>query len=237
MPPLQRHGLVHLSDAGWSALCAGPSLPADAMAHDCLAHWAVHRLPLVVTRQADCRGPVPATEVALGLPAPARWGRLRIALRVPVAAVLYTDGFPRMAAVASLLPRNARPAWQALQAALAADGLAAAVYGSYGWERLTGLAYRHAASDIDLLVPVDGADAADRAAARLAAAALPGPRIDGELQFSDGAAVAWREWRLWRTGAAAAVLVKRRDGATLETDDGWLCRRGAPSPVAEPACV
>ena len=41
------------------------------------------------------------------------------------------------------------------------------------------------------------------------------PRLDGELRFPDGAAVAWREWEAWRAGRSRAVLVKRLDGCSL----------------------
>jgi phosphoribosyl-dephospho-CoA transferase len=40
-------------------------------------------------------------------------------------------------------------------------------------------------------------------------------RLDGELVFPDGAAVAWREWHACRGGRTRRLLVKRLDGATL----------------------
>ena len=54
MNSLRRHQLAWLSEAGWAAILARPW---DAQARDCLAHWARHRLPLVVTRQPNdaCR--------------------------------------------------------------------------------------------------------------------------------------------------------------------------------------
>ena len=50
------------------------------------------------------------------------------------------------------------------------------------------------------------------------------PRLDGELVFDDGAAVAWREWIEWRAGRARAVLVKRLHGVALQRDAAW-CER------------
>jgi len=44
-----------------------------------------------------------------------------------------------------------------------------------------------------------------------------GPRLDGELVFPDGAAIAWREWVAHREGRAAQVLVKRLRGVALES--------------------
>jgi len=220
MPPLQRHGLVYLSTAGWAGVLARAW---DAEARACLEHWAAQQLPLVVTRQIDCSGSVAADgEVALGLPAPLCWSRRRIALRVPRKALLYSDEFPRMAAVAPLLPRAVRAGWVLLQRALDDLYLPARVYGSHGWQQLSGLAYLRATSDLDLLVRVADADDADAAVHALANAGIAAPRLDGELLFPHGAAVAWREWQAWRAGDAAAVLVKRRDGVALERGLGWL---------------
>jgi phosphoribosyl-dephospho-CoA transferase len=56
---------------------------------------------------------------------------------------------------------------------------------------------------------------ADAAAALLRSFPCELPRLDGELVFDDGAAVAWREWLAWRAGRALALLVKRIDGSSL----------------------
>ncbi|HVR50906.1 MAG TPA: malonate decarboxylase holo-[acyl-carrier-protein] synthase, partial [Pseudorhodoferax sp.] len=72
MTNLHRHQLAWLTPAGWQRVRAGAW---DAQAQDCLAHWARQRLPLVVTRQR----PRPGDTVGLGLPAPNRWQRRRIA--------------------------------------------------------------------------------------------------------------------------------------------------------------
>jgi hypothetical protein len=47
------------------------------------------------------------------------------------------------------------------------------------------------------------------------------PRLDGELLWPDGAAVAWREWAAWRAGQVGALLVRRIDGVNLVED--WPC--------------
>ncbi len=207
---LRRQQLVRLSADGWArALDA----PWDAGARACLDLWAARGLPLVVTRQP----PAPGDRVATGLPAPARHGRRRLALAVAPRDVLFLDEFPPAATVARLLPRTLGAPWRALLAALAAAGCAPRVYGGYGWQALTRLAYVHADSDLDLLLPVDDAAHADAAVRALAAADWDGPRLDGELLFPDGAGIAWREWRDHRQGRVAQVLVKRLHGVALET--------------------
>lgn len=225
--PLQRHGLVWPDEAGWRELLAQTD-PADGPARDCLAAWAGGDWPLVVTRQPETlalpapmgdpdHGPGPAPAVALGLPAPLRWQRRRLALRLPLARLRARSHFPDAEAAADLLPPAAVPAWRRLCAALRAQGARARVHGSHGWQLLTGQAYLHAGSDIDLCIAVADAGHADAAAALLHAHAPALPcRLDGELILPDGRAYAWREWRAWRAGATRAILCKTLHAARLE---------------------
>ena len=209
MTPLHRHQLAWLTPAGWSRV---RDRAWDAGARDCLAHWAGHRLPLVVTRQPDDAA---ADEIALGLPAPRRWGRRRLALQVARGDILYFDEFPRAERLLHLVPPGARNAWRALCAGLEACGARARVHGSYGWQHLTGLEHVHATSDIDLWIAVDDAAQADAVGAQLEAFGAERPRVDGELVFPGGRAVAWREWYAWRAGGARTVLVKHLQGSVL----------------------
>ena len=91
----------------------------------------------------------------------------------------------------------------------------ARVHGSYGWEHLSGLDHVRQSSDIDVWMAVPDGAQADAAAATLQSFACERPRLDGELVFDDGAAVAWREWLAWRGGRTRALLVKRIDGSSL----------------------
>jgi len=125
------------------------------------------------------------------------------------------------------LPLALRPRWAELNAALGTVGVQPRVHGSYGWQRLTGLRYLLPASDIDLLLAVAGPEAADEAAGLLDAFQWAGPRVDGELIFPDGSAVAWREWMQWRRGAVDRILVKRLHGVVLEQGLDWLESRRA----------
>ena len=209
MTALRRQQLIRLSGDGWARVL---DAPWDATARSCLGLWAARGLPLVVTRQpasADGR-------VATGLPAPARYRRRRLALAVDAGDVLSFDEFPLAQAATRLLPRPAAAPWRALLAALAGAGCVPRVYGGFGWQALTRMTYVHADSDLDLLLPVDSAAHADAVARVLADAAWGGPRLDGELLFPDGGAIAWREWHAHRQGHAARVLVKRLHGVALE---------------------
>ena len=216
MVGLQRHQLVRLSGAGWASVLARAW---DDGVRACLAHWAAHGLPLVVTQQ---RAGLPEDHIALGLPAPLRWQRRRLALQLPASGVLCFDALPAAAAVTGLLPASVRGGWLALLSALHALGAAPRVYGSFGWQRLTGLGYLHAGSDLDLQLPARDAAIADAVAAALHQTAFATPRLDGEIVFPDGSAVAWREWRQWRERRVDRVLVKRLRGVAMETNDAWL---------------
>lgn len=226
---LQRHQLVGLNQAGWDDIQARPW---DDMARACLAHWAARRLPLVVTQQrAGLQGGV----MALGLAAPLQWQRRKFALQVqrghlrPFRDSRDCRDFPAASAVAGLLPPAIRPGWLGLCEKLACLGSAARVYGSHGWQQLTGLDYLHPESDIDLRLAVSTPAMADAVAAALDGAVFGGPRLDGELVFPDGAAVAWREWLQWRARKVDGILVKRLGGPALERSDGWLALKGCPS--------
>jgi phosphoribosyl-dephospho-CoA transferase len=219
MTALHRHQLVRLTDAGWLRVLAGAW---DAQARACLAHWAQHGLPLVVTRQRlQAEG-----AVCLGLPAPGRWARRRIALAVPQPEIAQRAAFPPASALAPLLSAVQRRPWRALCGGLAACGVAARVYGSHGWQLLTGLDHLRPGSDIDLCIDVDGPAQAD-AVAVLLQSWSDGLRLDGELLFAGDRAVAWREWLAWRAGRTAQVLVKRLDGVALADAPFWRAEEAA----------
>jgi phosphoribosyl-dephospho-CoA transferase len=219
MEALRRHRLVRLTPEGWASVLARPW---DKPARDCLAHWAANRLPLVVTRQSP--GARAGDLVALGLSAPACWERRRIALHLARSSLLCFEEFPELTEVLTLLPEPARDAVCDLQAGLRACGASARVYGSHGWQALSGLDHIRPGSDLDVWVQIEDAAQADMVAQRLGDFAMEQPRLDGELMFPDGSAVAWREWSDWRAARTRAVMVKRLSGAML-----W---RDAASPTA-----
>mgnify|MGYP003575083730 CR=1 FL=1 len=204
--PLHRHQLVRLTAAGWQGIVDGAW---DADARACLGLWAARGLPLVVTRQPA----PPCATVSLGLPAPSPWRGRRLALGVAPDALAACDEFPSLDDT-RLDPHAAAAAWARLRDALRPLPVTPRVYGSHGWQALTGLPHAHDRSDIDLWVAVDDAPQADAVAAALDdAGRLPGPRLDGELVFPGDRAVAWREWLAWRAGRTRAILCRTLTGA------------------------
>lgn len=209
MPTLHRHQLVWPTAPAWADLCAAA---AQTRARPCLDHWAAQQLPLVVTRQPP---ELPAGRLAVALAAPLRWERQRLALQIGRSAVARWGEFPLAGQATDLLPLAARAPWRALCADLQAVGVQAHVYGSYGWQLLSGLDHVRASSDMDLWVGVADAAQADAVCACLQRFASPALRLDGELLLAHGGAVAWREWAAWRQGAVRSLLVKSLDGCTL----------------------
>lgn len=211
MTPLRRHQLAYLSAAGWRQVLAHPLDPRAAVL---LATWQERRWPLVVGRQcADAAD----GQVTLGWPAPLSCARLRLSLRVAGNALAWLDEFPGAMAAMGLLSRKKRLALEPLLQSLVQLGTRPRVYGSYGWQLTTGLDYVHAASDLDLWLSVTGAQQADAAVALLQGCPQQDLRVDGELMFPGGAAVAWREYAAWRAGRTRSMLVKHLDSATLES--------------------
>jgi phosphoribosyl-dephospho-CoA transferase len=219
MGTLRRHQLAYLSAAAWARLGREQ---ADDDACACVAHWGALGLPVVVTRQPQA-GTVPDECVCVGLSAPITWRRRRLGLRVARHEILWFDEFPSAGRIATVLPRPAREPWRRLCAALSETGAAAHVYGSYGWQCLSGMRHVSSGSDVDLWVAVDSEAQADAVAAVLEHAPDGLPRLDGELLFVDGAAVSWREWLAWRRGRSRAVLVRTLERSVL---------RWAPAPPA-----
>jgi phosphoribosyl-dephospho-CoA transferase len=212
MSTLARNQLVWLSDDGWRGL-AGRAW--DTQAAEILGHWHARRLPLVVCRQHE--GVAPG-RVALGLPAPTRWGRRRLALDVAQDALQTSGAFPTLLQVARKQPWGpaARPLWQALSSI----GAVTRVYGSHGWQHLSGEAYLHEASDLDLSIELPDAAAARAAVASLQQARLH-RRVDGELVFPGGDAVAWREFARALQQPGGRVLVKRLRQVQLVEWPAW----------------
>jgi phosphoribosyl-dephospho-CoA transferase len=226
MGALQRHDLVWLDAAGWRAVLQPADEPGDDEALDCLRHWARHDLPLVVTRQA---AEAAAGWLMLGLAAPQRWGRRRLFVGTQAGHVKRVGAFPPVAELTAAhlstiqptLQSTQRAHWAALCEALAALRLDARVFGSHGWQLVSGLPCVRAGSDIDLLLPCADLAQADAVVALLQACGPGLPRLDGEIVRPDGAAVAWREWAAWREGSTRQLLVKRLHGAALENPAAW----------------
>lgn len=198
---MRRHDLVYLDrDAAFETPCAATGDSLWQAARD----WIAAGRPLVAARQPAGDGPL-----LLGLSLPLKQQRKRLAIHVDRRAVARIDAPLAIARCCSRLPVAEAAALRRLAERAAACSARLGVFGSLAWEALSGENYRHADSDIDLICDVATLAQLDAmlTALQYAAGQLP-CRLDGEIRFPDGNAVAWREVAAQREKPAAQVLVK-----------------------------
>lgn len=206
---MRRHDRVYLrAGASFSTPCAMSGSPDWQAA----AAWIAAGRPLVAARQPADGGPV-----ALGLTLPLNNDRKRLTIHVDRSAIAEIRPPLPVRSCLAQLPAADALALQALDAEIAACGAQLGVFGSLAWESVSREAYRRAESDIDIVC-----DVADRGqyAAALAALARAADRLDcrldGELRFPGGYAVAWRELAAADPAGGQPVLAKgERDVALL----------------------
>ena len=196
---MRRHDLAYVKPGARVRL---ESLPAPWTA--LLMDWIACGRPLVVARQTEV-----GEGIRLGLTLPTRLGRPRLAYLVQPKDLLCVRPPLDLGSCLSHLPDADLATLEALEARCAELGVRVGVYGSLAWEVLSGEAYRHAQSDLDLICEVStGAqvegclDPLRTAAGRLTMG------LDGEIRFPGGGAAAWRELAGARAHPDTQVLVK-----------------------------
>ncbi|NHF66842.1 malonate decarboxylase holo-[acyl-carrier-protein] synthase [Xanthomonas hortorum] len=200
---LGRHALVWLHpDARWQALTPG--------AHPRLQQWFAAGLPAVVARGDGSEAP---GTLRLGVPLPPSEGKQRLALSASSVDIARSTAPLLLDDVIAHTPRDMQPALQALLTQTRANALQPRVFGSFAWQALTGLAYVHAHSDLDLLWSIETPEQAHAVVTLLQRwEQRHGLRADGELLLADdGTAVNWREY----AGSAQQVLVKSNHGCRM----------------------
>jgi phosphoribosyl-dephospho-CoA transferase len=176
--------------------------------------WADRGWPVIVRRRAEAENP---GLVPVGLPLPPAAGKRRIALLLPPDGVLRRSPPPLLSAAA----RVADPGWRSTIASLLAlgarTGVEPSAFGSLLWQHQTGLTYLSPHSDLDILWPVPPGFDVLSLVLSIAEVQRAAPlRIDGEVIFSDGSAVNWRElWMAYRAADRAGVLAKTMEGVRL----------------------
>lgn len=205
---MRRHDLVYLRpDAAFTTPCAEAGSPYLLAARQ----WIARGRPLVAARQPTSGGPI-----LLGLTLPLHQERKRLTIQAEAGQIADVRAPLTVGQCVHRLPPPTGERLLALAKTIAASGARLGVYGSLAWEALSGETYRHGESDIDLICDV--ADFAEYAwalaAFRDAAADLP-CRLDGELRFPNGDAVAWAELA-GRPTRDQTVLVKGEREVTLK---------------------
>lgn len=202
---MKRHDWIYPHPRARPAFTTGDP-EALAFAHA----WVGCGRPLVVTRQ------VHAGSISLGLALPPGHATRRLACTLDRDAVMRHRGPLAIREVTHILPGDDARALRRFEAALAACGLSAGVYGSTAWACVSGLPYRHDGSDIDVVCDVAASSALEACLAAFASAARElRSRLDGEIRFADGRAVAWRELAQARSASSGVVLARDERGAAL----------------------
>jgi phosphoribosyl-dephospho-CoA transferase len=181
MSALQRNSLAWLNDSAWAQVRAREW---DSQAQDILVHWQAQNLPVVLCAQRLQQTP---PTVSLGLPAPIQWGRRKLAFEVAAHDIACVNTFPSLASLAQA--ECAHPAVFDILHSMQAHPVSLHVYGSFGWQHLTGLTYVHPTSDLDVIAMVSDTATATEVARTLQALSLLLPlslRLDGELAFPGG---------------------------------------------------
>ena len=208
---LARHMRVWPTTFAWNSMAAAAR---DAIARAALELWSARGWPLVVRRPVDSEVFLSDKGITVGLPLPPALGKGRLKFRVA------GEGVAAHAPPIALddVVAEMEPAWQRALAPLARDatsqGVKLRVFGSAAWQVQTGLAYLHEHSDIDLLVEPAGIGEIDTAITLFERfERRSAVRLDGEIVFPGGDAVAWREWDCAKSDGR--VLAKNLTGAAL----------------------
>jgi phosphoribosyl-dephospho-CoA transferase len=218
----RRHTLVWPTPAAWTRL---RRVTRDETVSAAFARWEIERWPLVVRRAEGGSTALPGTATC-GLALPPGAERRRLCVDLDRGEVERQSPPLPLASVVDALPGDWRACARDLVRGASTLEMQLRVFGSAAWQALTGLAYVHDASDLDLLIAPRGSRDIERAIGLFERiGSVHGRRIDGEIVFPDGGAVAWREWRV--AGRAARVLVKHRDRVTLEPCADLLAQFGA----------
>lgn len=207
---MRRHDLVWLRPSPvYSTPCAEPG----SAEWSALAAWLDTGRPLVAARQTAGKG-----QVLLGLGLPLALGRKRLSILVEPSQIAVVRPPLGVRQCLSCLPAEQGDALLALASAIEACGARLGVYGSLAWESLSGEAFRHAASDIDLICDVtDQVQFAVALGVLAQAAGQFSCRLDGELRFPDGKSVAWQEILGLGGGLDKPVLVKGEREVALQS--------------------
>lgn len=204
---MQRHMLVWLDAAGWTAAQA-----TDEPQHKAVFRlWQMQSWPVIVRRADADAAP---DEICLGLPLPPdedSGQKVRISLRAHTSHIRKASPAMALARVLRASPST----WRAQLAALERDavGMPLRVYGSLAMEAITELPYVSETSDVDILFYPTTRPQLENGIAILSrhAALLP---LDGEVVFPGGAAVSWKEWMM-AIANPAKVIVKELHAVRL----------------------
>lgn len=199
-----RQRLVRLYSSTWETLLESR---LDFANDPLIRAWALNGWPLIVRR----RQPSETRDYPLGLPLPPSAGKRRVALEVSAEDIQSVTWLPSIADVMLSAPAGWRPCMRALDRLARKYDVRAGVFGSLGWQFLTGWTYLGITSDLDIAWDMPHDDRIEALLDDLAEVALRSPfRLDGELVRPDGAGVNWRELHNRHAEVAVRALTEAR---------------------------
>ena len=208
--PWSRHELLRVAPAAWSQMLT--SRP-DLAGVPYLTNWVDHGWPVIVRRRARSER---ADLVPIGVPLPPSAGKQRIGLLISPEVVLERSLPPSLWSVRQAAGASWQRAIHDLVMLGARHAVTPTVIGSLFWQHRTGLTYLSPQSDLDVLWRAySGCSMRSLLAGIEAIERAEGVRIDGEVIFSDGRAVNWRELHLALATGGTEVLIKSGDIAYL----------------------
>ena len=203
--PLSRHDFVWLDERLLEMRIEG-----DVSCMEIAHAWFAADRPAIVCRRSTQTS---SDHVRLGIPLPPSRGKVRIAVEVPYESIRQSRQPPTLQEVIDSVPQQWQSPLRQLTREALANKLQFQVYGSVAWQYLTGENYVTAQSDIDLLWRAySQEDISKGLEILLHWENSSGLKADGELLFSDGSAMAWRE--LLTT--SRKVMVKSRSLVELK---------------------
>lgn len=216
--PSERHVFVYCAPEQASEETIDTAHPQDMAV---IIDWIRVGRPLIARMR---RSQDPVDRVALGLPLPPALGKKRIMLTAERSLLRSLEHPPRLQNALAALPAQWRPRIERLCMNLTAHDADVRVIGSLAWQHLTGVAYLHPQSDIDVVLHMTGAAEFKTWLDLLMESDLsPGPRIDGEIVMPGGDAVSWREL----CTSSKDLLVKNIHGPRIALRGEWLSQERA----------
>ena len=207
-----RHDRVWLTSFALAALVRDAG---DATERAALELWTARGWPFVVRR-----GNGDTTRIAIGLALPPALGKRRFGFVLPRSGIAAHAPPLAIDDVVVRFTGDTRYIVSSLARAANCARVALRVFGSTAWQAQTGLDYVRPESDVDVLTHVVDTSQLD-AAVRLFENSTRRlrMRVDGEIVFPGGDAVAWREWaqpqadstRVIAKHVARVALVSRRE--------------------------
>jgi triphosphoribosyl-dephospho-CoA synthase len=211
----RRHDIISVDPEQWNH--PGLNSGLDERALKIIQDWFDAGRPVIASTPGVSGG---ALHCGIPLPPSQSGVKERIALKVPLCAIMKKSPPPEFALTIRHLPPSKRALFEAFSAACAERGFRPLSFGSLCWRELTGLDYVRESSDADLLFNISGwAEFGGLRVFLLRHGGACANFADIEICLPNGDALSWREY-LTQT---PKILLKNISGPRL-------AERPAPEP-------